>query len=66
GLASLFEQGDISVTAGMSGIELAYETLERSGLAPLKRVLLHRNLKRLKRSPRESAIIRSSRAKCSM
>ena len=33
GLASLFEQGDISVTAGMSGIELAYETLERSGLA---------------------------------
>ena len=33
GLASLFEQGDIRVIAGMSGIELAYETLERSGLA---------------------------------
>lgn len=33
GLASLFEQGDIRVTAGMSGIELAYETLEQSGLA---------------------------------
>lgn len=33
GLASLFEQGDVSVTAGMSGIELAYETLDRSGLA---------------------------------
>ena len=29
GLASLFEQGDVSVTAGMSGIELAYETLDR-------------------------------------
>ncbi len=33
GLAALFEQGDISVTAGMSGIELAYETLGRSGLS---------------------------------
>lgn len=33
GLASLFEQGDVRVIAGMSGIELAYETLERSGLA---------------------------------
>ncbi|MCQ2563406.1 MAG: helix-turn-helix domain-containing protein [Mogibacterium sp.] len=33
GLASFFEQGDVSVTAGMSGIELAYETLDRSGLA---------------------------------
>ncbi len=32
GLASLFERGDIRVIAGMSGIELAYETLERSGL----------------------------------
>ena len=32
GLASLFEQGEIRVTAGRSGIELAYETLERSGL----------------------------------
>lgn len=32
GLAALFEQGDIRITAGMSGIELAYETLERSGL----------------------------------
>lgn len=33
GLASLFECGDIRATAGMSGIELAYETLERSGLS---------------------------------
>ena len=33
GLASLFEQGDVSVIAGMSGIELAYEILGRSGLA---------------------------------
>ena len=33
GLASLFEQGDVSVTSGMSGIELSYETLDRSGLA---------------------------------
>ena len=32
GLAALFEQGDIHTTTGMSGIELAYETLERSGL----------------------------------
>ena len=32
GLASLFERGDIRAIAGMSGIELAYETLERSGL----------------------------------
>ena len=32
GLASLFERGDIRTIAGMSGIELAYETLERSGL----------------------------------
>lgn len=32
GLAALFEHGDIHVIAGMSGIELAYETLERSGL----------------------------------
>ena len=32
GLASLFERGDIRTIAGMSGIELAYETMERSGL----------------------------------
>ena len=32
GLAALFEQGDIRIIAGMSGIELAYETLDRSGL----------------------------------
>ena len=31
-LAYLFERGDIRAIAGMSGIELAYETLERSGL----------------------------------
>ena len=33
GLAALFERGDIRVIAGMSGIELAYEVLERSGLS---------------------------------
>jgi len=33
GLAGLFGRGDIRVIAGMSGIELAYETLERSGLS---------------------------------
>ena len=33
GLAALFEHGDIRVIAGMSGIELAYEVLERSGLS---------------------------------
>lgn len=32
GLAGLFERGDIRVIAGMSGMELAYETLELSGL----------------------------------
>ena len=41
GLASLFEQGDIRVIAGMSGIELAYETLERSGLAYERQVPRH-------------------------
>lgn len=33
GLAALFERGDIRVIAGMSGIELAYEVLEKSGLS---------------------------------
>ncbi len=33
GTASLFERGDIRITAGMSGIELAYEVLEKSGIA---------------------------------
>lgn len=33
GLAALFEHGDIRVIGGMSGIELAYEVLERSGLS---------------------------------
>ena len=32
GTAALFGRGDIRLTAGMSGIELAYEVLERSGL----------------------------------
>lgn len=32
GLAARFGTGDIKLIAGMSGIELAYETLERSGL----------------------------------
>lgn len=41
GLASLFEQGDIRVIAGMSGIELAYETLERSGMAYERAVPRH-------------------------
>ena len=41
GLATLFEQGDIRLTAGMSGIELAYETLERSGLAYERAVPRH-------------------------
>ena len=31
GTAALFEHGDIRMIAGMSGIELAYEVLERSG-----------------------------------
>ena len=33
GEASLFEQGDIKTIAGMSGIELAFDVLERSGLS---------------------------------
>lgn len=32
GTAALFERGDIRTIAGMSGIELAYEVLERSGI----------------------------------
>ena len=32
GAASQFETGDFSVIAGMSGVELAYEVLERSGI----------------------------------
>lgn len=33
GVSALFERGDIGIICGMSGIELAYETLERSGIA---------------------------------
>ena len=33
GVAPLFEQGDIHILVGISGVELAYEVLERSGLA---------------------------------
>jgi DNA-binding transcriptional regulator YiaG len=33
GIASLFGCGDIRTTAGMSGIELSYEVLEKSGIA---------------------------------
>ena len=33
GVAQLFEQGDIHILVGKSGVELAYEVLERSGLA---------------------------------
>ena len=33
GVSALFERGDIGIICGMSGIELAYETLDRSGLA---------------------------------
>ncbi len=32
GVASLFEHGDIRVIAGMSGVELSYEVLEKSGI----------------------------------
>ena len=32
GVASQFETGDFSVIAGMSGVELAYKVLERSGI----------------------------------
>ena len=41
GLAALFEQGDVGVIAGMSGIELAYEILDRSGLAYERSVPRH-------------------------
>lgn len=33
GIAASFERGDIRTIAGMSGIELAYEVLERSGIS---------------------------------
>ena len=33
GVAPLFEQGDIHILVGKSGVELAYEVLERCGLA---------------------------------
>ena len=33
GDAALFERGDINIIAGMSGIELAYDVLERSGIS---------------------------------
>lgn len=33
GTAAFFERGDIRLIAGMSGIELAYEVLEKSGIA---------------------------------
>ena len=33
GAAALFERGDIKTVSGMSGVELAYEVLERSGIA---------------------------------
>lgn len=33
GVAQLFEQGDIHTLVGKSGVELAYEVLDRSGLA---------------------------------
>ena len=36
-VAQLFEQGDIHTLVGKSGVELAYEILERSGL-PFQRV----------------------------
>lgn len=32
GAASEFERGDIRITAGMSGVELTYEVLDRSGM----------------------------------
>ena len=37
GIAALFEQGDYSVTVGMSGVELAYRVLEASDV-PYERV----------------------------
>lgn len=36
GVAARFEQGDFTVLAGMSGVELAYEVLEQSGI-PVQR-----------------------------
>ena len=33
GISALFERGDIRTIAGMSGVELAYEVLEKSGIA---------------------------------
>ena len=33
GISALFERGDIRTIAGMSGVELAYEVLEKSGVA---------------------------------
>ena len=38
GVAQLFEQGDIHTLVGKSGVELAYEVLDRSGL-PYERVV---------------------------
>ena len=32
GVATLFEQGDVNTLVGKSGVELAYEVVERSGL----------------------------------
>lgn len=32
GVAALFEQGDVNTLVGKSGVELAYEVIERSGL----------------------------------
>ena len=32
GMAALFEHGDVNTLAGKSGVELAYEVIERSGL----------------------------------
>lgn len=37
GVATLFEQGDVNTLVGKSGVELAYEVIERSGLK-VKRV----------------------------
>jgi DNA-binding transcriptional regulator YiaG len=37
GVAKRFEQGDFAVLVGMSGVELAYEVLERSGISVQRR-----------------------------
>lgn len=37
GIAKLFEQGDVTTLVGMSGVELAYTVLERSGIQ-IKRI----------------------------